>query len=328
MGNVSQNRIVKAESATTITNLTDSIIKDDGSGTILINPVTPADAIIHLNDAWGGGNGKNLTIWGACAAQDNCNGGHIFLNPGSPDGSGNPGGVGIFNSSPSCALDVVGTVKASTALVTPAIKPATDSTTALQVQKSDGSSVVNVNTTDKNIQIGQNPDWTLTVLGDICAGRVHLGLGDMGVPDYLLEVGCELQSGSEIDAIFGSGKGSGQCNICVGTDDSQYSVMLGSDIDNRYGSLHFANQSFGSMVVLHNNGYVGIGSTSPTSKLDVNGNIKASGSVQFGNNTGTASASLVGSIRYRTSGNNSYVDVCMQYGSGLYRWENIKTLSW
>lgn len=41
-----------------------------------------------------------------------------------------------------------------------------------------------------------------------------------------------------------------------------------------------------------------------------------------------ASASNVGSLRYRTSGNNSYVDMVMQTGAATYAWVNIVQNSW
>ena len=69
-------------------------------------------------------------------------------------------------------------------------------------------------------------------------------------------------------------------------------------------------------------GNVGIGTTSPLSKLHVNGGVK------LGNDTAAASAAKVGTFRYYTSGNNSYVDMCMQTGASTYAWVNIVTNSW
>ena len=71
-----------------------------------------------------------------------------------------------------------------------------------------------------------------------------------------------------------------------------------------------------------NNGDVGIGTTSPSSKLQVNGG------VQLANDTASPSAAKVGTFRYYTSGNNSYVDMCMQTGASTYTWVNIVTNSW
>ena len=73
---------------------------------------------------------------------------------------------------------------------------------------------------------------------------------------------------------------------------------------------------------------LGIGTTSPTEKLDVIGNIKASGSIQAGANEGSPTAALVGSIRYKSDANNSYVDMVMQTDVTTYEWVNIVTNNW
>ena len=70
---------------------------------------------------------------------------------------------------------------------------------------------------------------------------------------------------------------------------------------------------------------LGIGTTTPTEKLEVSGNIKAEGSVQVGDNTDSATASNVGAMRYTTDGSASYVDMCMEVASGTYEWVNIVT---
>jgi len=75
-------------------------------------------------------------------------------------------------------------------------------------------------------------------------------------------------------------------------------------------------------MVINGSGNVGIGTTSPQSKLQVNGG------VQLANDTASPSATKVGTFRYRTSGNNSYVDMCMQTGASTYAWVNIVTNSW
>lgn len=71
-----------------------------------------------------------------------------------------------------------------------------------------------------------------------------------------------------------------------------------------------------------NDGNVGIGTTSPGSKLQVDGGI------QMADDTDAASASKVGTLRYRTSGNNSYVDMCMQTAASTYAWVNIVQNTW
>ena len=75
-------------------------------------------------------------------------------------------------------------------------------------------------------------------------------------------------------------------------------------------------------------GDVGIGITNPAQKLDVFGNIKASGSVQVGPDPSAVSAANVGAIRYRTFGNNSYMDMVMQTGASTYAWVNVVQNNW
>jgi len=73
---------------------------------------------------------------------------------------------------------------------------------------------------------------------------------------------------------------------------------------------------------VHTNGSVGIGATNPQSKLQV------AGGVQMANDTDTASADKVGTQRYRSDSNNSYVDMCMQTGAATYEWVNIVQNNW
>ena len=67
---------------------------------------------------------------------------------------------------------------------------------------------------------------------------------------------------------------------------------------------------------------VGIGTTTPSSKLQV------AGGIQMADDTDTASAAKVGTLKYRVSGNNSYVDMCMQTGAATYEWVNIVQNNW
>jgi len=60
----------------------------------------------------------------------------------------------------------------------------------------------------------------------------------------------------------------------------------------------------------------------PRAKLDVDGGVR------IADDSTAASATNVGTLRYRTSGNNSYVDMCMQTGASTYEWVNIVQNNW
>jgi hypothetical protein len=78
----------------------------------------------------------------------------------------------------------------------------------------------------------------------------------------------------------------------------------------------------GETLSCTNAGKVGIGDINPSTKLSVNGG------VQIANESATASAALVGTLRYRSTANTSFVDMCMQTGATTYTWVNIVSNFW
>ena len=124
--------------------------------------------------------------------------------------------------------------------------------------------------------------------------------------DYLKMIG---DSGNTVFE-FGSGGTGGDAFLNMYADNTQ-KVLVNAD-----GNSYF------------NGGDVGIGTTSPAQKLDVSGNIKASGSVQVGDDSTTASATNVGATRYRSDSNNSYMDMVMQTGASTYAWVNVVQNNW
>jgi len=68
-------------------------------------------------------------------------------------------------------------------------------------------------------------------------------------------------------------------------------------------------------------------STASDSIKTAGGGVFAKG-VKVGDDTTTASVSNVGTLRYRESGDNSYIDCCMKVGASTYEWVEILRHSW
>jgi hypothetical protein len=100
---------------------------------------------------------------------------------------------------------------------------------------------------------------------------------------------------------------------------------LGANSAIRFNSGNIlVNSSLGSEFIRFDaaNQRVGIGTTSPASKLQVDGGI------QMADDADVASADKVGTQRYREDANNSYVDMCMKTGASTYAWINITQNNW
>lgn len=75
---------------------------------------------------------------------------------------------------------------------------------------------------------------------------------------------------------------------------------------------------------------IATGSTTPVNSLEVtaSGTVKLRSSIQVSDDSNSAASSNVGAIRYRVSGNNSYIDMVMQTGASTYAWINIVQNNW
>jgi hypothetical protein len=127
-------------------------------------------------------------------------------------------------------------------------------------------------------------------------------------------------------------------NVGIGTTTPDYKLDVEGDISLVGGGENYAIMSpiqqgmqiavgdpaaiATPLVTFHGDQKVGIGTASPNSKLQVNGG------VQIADDTDAASADKVGTLKYRVSGNNSYVDMCMQTGATTYAWINIVQNNW
>ena len=97
-------------------------------------------------------------------------------------------------------------------------------------------------------------------------------------------------------------------------------IVIGGDaIGNGSNTVTLGNDSIVKTIL---KGSVGVGIDDPQSALQVNGGI------QLAADSDAPSALKVGTFRYRTSGNNSYVDMCMQTAATTYAWVNIVQNNW
>lgn len=144
---------------------------------------------------------------------------------------------------------------------------------------------------------------TRTVL--VKAGGVRIGAG--GAPSEKLEVegNIVLNGGGNQDDIY--------------TSNDALFLSAGG---NQVASTHILIQDANGTITTDTNAVMGVGTSNPQAKLDVDGGIK------MGDTNVTPSASNVGTMRYRVSGNNSYIDIIMQDGASSYTWVNIVQKNW
>lgn len=148
---------------------------------------------------------------------------------------------------------------------------------------------------DGNVGIGTTSPSTKLEVGD-CESSTNISDGNIAVKTNTNDTAIVIQEAS----------GAEQWGLGVNAD----------------GDFIFTDSGTERIRFDDGTGNVGIATTSPSSKLQVNG------AVQVADDTDTASASKVGALRYRTSGNNSYVDMCMQTGASTYAWVNIVQNNW
>lgn len=164
--------------------------------------------------------------------------------------------LGLGNATPAKTLDVTGTGKFSVGVIAPLIYPASNGTSAIQVDKADGTTVIlNVDTTNRRLGIGSvTPDKQLVVDGG--AGDTTTGFGAFVVRNDGSGFGPQI--------IYDPGAG-GHKYLSGSSGASDATANAWFLYDNTAGQYRF---------VVDGNGNVGMGTTAPGAKLDVRGTSK------------------------------------------------------
>jgi len=190
--------------------------------------------------------------------------------------------------------------------------PLVDGTSAIQITKANGTTgILSVDTT--NSRVGVN---TTTPAFDV--ELLKSATGDLGSVLQLRNGGIENNS-SNLIRMLCSGVATatqGSCEI------EAFRTNLDASGDTKIVFRTTKGTTKADQLVIDSYGNIGVKVDLPKARLDVAGGVKVA------DDTDTASADKVGTLRYRADGNNSYCEMCMQTGAATYAWEIIKTMTW
>ena len=344
----------------------DKVFVKSGGGLTLTKPTGEGNGIQNMGlvGKVSGGNSGSITVSSIMRTNDvpNLPEGRIWIGDGNTlvsdtvyvDEPNNR--VGIGTTSPSAKLDVYGNLRVGTT-GTFTISQSPFSTTAFYVGAGNGSTITfgapASNTQDVSVQgdlysyqgsIGTKLSGSfnnkITYNGDNYLNSGNLGIGTTSPNAKLDVVQATTANGAAALHLIGPNTNPGFTSsvLIIEQGDGKKITIDGNDIDVSSGDLFINDYSredvtFGGQIKVKglgspvgdsyiSNGNFGIGTTGPRARLHVDGGVK------LGNDTDSPASPKAGTFRYYTSGNNSYVDMCMQTGASTYAWVNIVTNSW
>jgi hypothetical protein len=193
---------------------------------------------------------------------------------------------------------------------------------ALSLQPNGGNVGIGTTSPNAKLQIDNQGEGEFAGPNSSAAGSSHILLTDVGGTTRTLMSGPSIvfQTPAAADGtnIWATSRLLGS-PAAAGSARGTFSIQVRDNYDPFNDGTSW---NWRTALTAINTGNVGIGTNSPATKLQV------AGGIQMADDTATASADKVGTLKYRVSGNNSYVDMCMQTGATTYAWINIVQNNW
>ncbi len=239
-------------------------------------------------------------------------------------------------------VDINGTIKITGGLPGNG-KVLTSNATGIASWQTPGAPTIAINdltdgkTVSNSVFLGSGAGQNNTVTGNTALGNAALYFNTSGVNNTTIGAGAYAYSSSgDSNTVVGYMAGvfdaSGNpitklmSSILIGSRTKALSTGDLNEIVIGMGATGLGSNTvvLGNPTIIKTSlyGKVGIGTTNPQSTLEVNGGVKVA------DDTDVASASKVGTLRYRSDSNHSYIEMCVQTSASTYAWFIIHQETW